>query len=194
MHKFKNKFTPKQTDNKRIKNAKRHVYDGITFKSGLEVFCYQQLKEAKLKFEYEERVFVLQDPFTYNQLCVETKLIKNKATGKMVKSLIETPTHKIRAISYTPDFVYIVDKKGWIIECKGFKTPEFALRNKLFKMYLETSGYEVNLFLPSNHSEVISCINKIKQLYKSEIKTKRSFIRHTRTNIAYRESRIKFRK
>lgn len=163
----KGKFTPKQTDNKRIKNAKYQYYDDIKFKSGLEVFCYQELKKAKIEFEYEQRTFMLQDGFTYSQLSMQSKKIKSKITGKSTKALVEADSHKIRPITYTPDFVLIrPDKTGFIIETKGYATPEFELRNKLFKKYLETNNYKLNLFLPSNRSEVLSCINKIKQLFK----------------------------
>ncbi len=161
----KKRFTPKQTENKKFKNAKTHIYDGMKFRSGLEVFCYQKLKEANLDFEYEQRTFILQDGFTYSTPCLQSKNVKNKLSKKKNKLLVESETHKLRPITYTPDFVSISNKAGWIVETKGrIDDPTWSIKSKMFKLYLERNGYKVYLFLPSNHSEIISCIAKIKTL------------------------------
>ena len=39
-------------------NAQKHVYDGVKFDSGLEVFCYKQLKASGIAFEYNTMSFV----------------------------------------------------------------------------------------------------------------------------------------
>ena len=44
-------------------NAQKHVYDGVKFDSGLEVFCYKQLKASGIAFEYNTMSFVLADSY-----------------------------------------------------------------------------------------------------------------------------------
>ena len=40
------------TKNKKIKNAKEHNFDGILFRSGLELYCYKSLKQANISAVY----------------------------------------------------------------------------------------------------------------------------------------------
>lgn len=67
---------------------------------------------------------------------------------------------KIRKNSYKPDFV----GKGWIMETKGLRTPDFNIKWKLFKRYLLRHELEYILFMPSNRREIISSIEIIKEL------------------------------
>ena len=46
--------------------AKKVVYDGITFASGLEKYMYRALKKAKVKAEYEGRTYTIQSGFEFN--------------------------------------------------------------------------------------------------------------------------------
>jgi NAD-dependent DNA ligase len=39
-------------DNKKVKNARGHIYDGISFKSGLEVTAYKELMQEGFNPEY----------------------------------------------------------------------------------------------------------------------------------------------
>lgn len=76
--------------NKKVRNATPLIYDGINFKSKLEVYCYQKLKEHNIEASYEGQKFVLLDSFEFNG-------------------------EKIRQMTYTPDFI----NDRFIIECKG---------------------------------------------------------------------------
>ena len=51
------------TINKKIKNATSTEYDGIKFKSKLEVTIYKALKEKGLNPLYEKTKFILQEGF-----------------------------------------------------------------------------------------------------------------------------------
>lgn len=147
----------------KIKNAKKKEVDGIKFKSSLEAFCYTQLRANGItNFEYEKHKFILQDKF---ELSVDSwELQSKKIQGKIVKSFaLDNP--KIRAITYTPDFVSINDnKEGWIIETKGFETPDFKLKWKMFKKLLSQHGFKVTLFVPNCQENVINTIKLIKKL------------------------------
>jgi thymidylate kinase len=95
----------KKKINKKVKNATETIYDGIKFRSKLEVYCYQQLMKENIQFEYENKTFVLIDKFVFNNTSYE--LGRNK-----VFSVISP---NVRPMTYTPDFV----GKDWIIEVKG---------------------------------------------------------------------------
>ena len=72
-------------------------------------------------------------------------------------------TMKVRAITYTPDFI---DPNGkWIIEVKGFANDVFPLKWKLFKNYLNQNSVPVpTLYLPKNQTQVKKTIELIKNL------------------------------
>lgn len=123
----------KQSANKKVRNAKKSVKDGIEFKSKLEVYCYDKLKENNIEAEYEKHKFEIIPSFTYDN-------------------------SKIRKMTYTPDFV----GKNFVIECKGNPNDAFPLRWKIFKYYLYKNNIKYNLYLPRNKKQIDETINKIK--------------------------------
>ena len=125
--------------NKKIMNATPLEFDGIKFRSRLEAFTYRKLKESGINAEYEKHTYVLITPFEYAE-------------------------EKIRACTYTPDFVNEKDK--WIIEVKGWATDSFKIKWKMFKRLLADKKLNIDLYLPGNQKEVIETIEKIKQKLK----------------------------
>lgn len=125
----------KSSKNKKVKNATPTSVDGIKFRSKLEAYMYEKLKEAKIYNEYEQNRFELIPAFTF--------------LGK-----------KIRAMTYLPDFV----GKDFIIECKGFPTDSWPLREKLFKYKLFLTQDKRQFFIVHNKKEVEECIKKIQNL------------------------------
>lgn len=117
----------------KVKNAQPNIYDGIRFRSKLETYTYKKLKEAKIKAEYEQHRYTLLPSFKFN----------NKT---------------VRAITYLPDFV----GKDFIIECKGYKTDTWPLREKLFKFYLANCLPNIKFYLVRNQKQVDELINKLK--------------------------------
>lgn len=142
--------SPKST---RVRNARRKQVDGINFRSLLEAFCYQKLKDAGIKCEYETKKFVLLEGFHYNA----TRLEDNGKTGYNDKQ-----KHKVRDITYTPDFL---DPKGrWIIECKGYANERFPLKWKMFMKQLNEQDDPPVLFVPRNQKQVLQTIEMILEL------------------------------
>lgn len=141
----------------KIKNATALEVNGLKFKSKLELFTYNKLVESNIKdFKYEEVKFQLMEPFTYNNDSYELK--KDKT--------FNTISENIRGITYLPDFTCITeDKKGWIIEVKGYANDGFANKWKTFKEHLVKNGYNVTLYKPNNQQNVLTCINLIKQKF-----------------------------
>ena len=135
--------------------AKKVVYDGITFASGLEKYMYRALKKAKIKAKYEGRTYTIQSGFEFNMDSYE-----RQSNGK--GEFKNRGNKKILPIKYTPDFI----GDGFIIECKGRANESFPMRWKLFKGYVNTVQPYVTLYKPQNQKEcdmVIQLLtNKIK--------------------------------
>lgn len=129
----------KFTKNKKVRNATPLEVDGIGFKSRLEAFTYRNLKESGIIAAYEENRYTLIEPFEYNG-------------------------EKIRACTYTPDFV----GDGFVIEVKGFSTDTFNIKWKMFKDYLRRNEIVVDLYLPRNQKDVLSIIEQIKGKIEKE--------------------------
>ena len=128
---------------------------GKKLKSGLEVYCYDALKSAKLDFEYEPESFVLVDNFRYPSTYY-------KSTNKRPDMLNKTGM-VVLPITYTPDFVS--HKHKFVIETKGYARQQhtFPLRWKLFLKYLVDNDMdEYMLFVPKNSKQVDHAIQTIK--------------------------------
>ena len=126
-------------------------FDGYNFASGLERYCYMQLKKEKLFEGYENEKFTLIEGFTFSNECYSrTMANKGDYTCRNGKTL---------PINYTPDFC----GKDFIIECKGFANESFPLRWKLFKRWLTENKDGRMLFKPSNQKEVDRTIQIIKE-------------------------------
>ena len=145
----------KRKKGKRISKAKKHVYDGIDFDSGLEVYAYKKLKESGLIFKYEPNSFVLKTADTRH-------FDVFKKTPSKGFHLIKTKNNL--GIKYTTDFA-IYDKSGNItniIETKGYMNERFTVIVKLFYSYaiVHIPTLE-NFFMPSNQKSVDESIRTI---------------------------------
>lgn len=142
----------KSSGNKKVRNATASEYNGIKFRSKLELFSYKKFEEAGIPVLYEEVRYVLQDGFYFEPKCIEP----NKKG-----EYIDVRT-KVRAITYTPDFV---DPQGrFIVEVKGFANDVFPMKWKMFKNYLRQHSPDTILFLPKNQKQVLETIEQIKNL------------------------------
>ena len=120
--------------NQKIKNATVTTVDNIEFKSKLEAYTYQKLKEANIKVEYEPTKYELLPAFIFN----------NK---------------KIRPITYTPDFI----GNNFIIECKGYPNEKFPLKLKLFYYYLLNNNINnINYYIVKNKKDVDNLVKQLK--------------------------------
>lgn len=143
--------------NKKIKNASPNVKDGINFRSKLELYCYEKLKEADIDFVYEGRTFTIMQPFVFGG----REFSRGRIRGSQKKGLVEKKGH-VFGMTYTPDFVGSYKDGGrFIIETKGWPNDAFPLRWKVFKRYLYEFGFTWDLFIPSNKSEVDEAIKII---------------------------------
>ena len=132
--------------------AKKVVFDGIKFASGLERYMYQVLKKAKIKAKYEGKTYIVQEGFMFNN-----KSYERQSNGK--GDLVNRGCKKILPIKYTPDFV----SDSFIIECKGRANESFPMRWKMFKKYVNDNLKHVTLYKPQNQKECDKVIELIKE-------------------------------
>ena len=148
------------------KAKKRNLSRGrIQMKSTLETYCYDQLKEAKLKFRYEPETFELIGSFRY------PGTYHKSSKGKDV--MTDATNRVVLPIKYTPDFVS--HDHRFIIETKGYVPSQhtFPLRWKLFLHYLRDNDMEdYMLFIPKNKKQVDETIRIIKQHLNGQGETK----------------------
>lgn len=119
----------------KVKNATPTEYDGIKFRSKLEVYTYKKLREAKIDADYEQHRFELLPAFV-------------ALSGK-----------KYRAMTYLPDFV----GKDFIIECKGFPNDSWPLRKKLFEYALLSLDIKYNFYEVHTQKEVDALVLNLKE-------------------------------
>lgn len=124
-----------KSENVKVRNATRVIYDNINFRSKLEAYTYRRLKEEGFDFRYEEVTYTILEKFEY--------------MGE-----------KIRAIKRIPDFIDSNNKI--IIEVKGFATPEYKLKQKMFKHYLCINNLNFKLYTVSSQKQVEELINDLK--------------------------------
>ena len=132
--------------------AKKVMYDGITFASGLEKYMYIALQKAKIKTAYEGITYEVFPGFMFDNESYE-----RQANGK--GDLVNRGCKKILGIKYTPDFIGLTDE--FIIECKGRANDTFPMRWKLFKKYVKDKLPHVTLYKPQNQKECDKVIELI---------------------------------
>jgi hypothetical protein len=130
--------------------AKKVMYNGITFASGLEKFMYKSLKDAKIEFRYEGETFELLPSFLFKNESYE-----RQSNGK--DDFINRGNKKILNIKYTPDFI----GEDFIIETKGRANESFPLRWKMFKYLMHLMNDKRTLYKPQNQDECLKTVKLI---------------------------------
>jgi len=133
------------------------TYNGITFRSPLEIVTYKILEQSGLKFQYESVDYILQDKFVY-----PSEIWKDDNSRIFKKSR----TTIVQPITHLPDFI-IEDK--FIIEVKGWQTPDFKLRRKMLLHKLLKEDDVKHYFMPSTIKSVLLSVERIKQILKDGI-------------------------
>ena len=122
--------------------AKKVMFDGIAFKSGLEKYMYSALKDNNIEASYESHTFELVNSFEFSNDSFE-----RQGNGKGAFS--DRGHKKVLNLKYTPDFI----GKDFIIETKGRANEAFPLRYKLFKKWMMDNKDTRSLYKPQCHSE-----------------------------------------
>lgn len=139
----------KKTKNRKVKNATPMSYDGVDFKSRLEMAVYKMFKEAGFDIKYESCKYVLWKGFKptipfYNR---KKRFQELKLDNK-----------KIMDITYTPDFQFSYKDHLVIIETKGVSTDVYMIKRKLFRQHLE-QNYPNSLYFE------VHSVNQVDQVF-----------------------------
>ena len=144
-------------DNKKIKNATKKEYNGIQFKSLLEVMVYKTLLQKGFEPHYEASKYPIWRGFKPEVPCYKP----NK------QGVLELQKNKIIDITYTPDFIFMApdNKTVIIMEIKGFQNDTYPLKEKMFRGYLEDLLHKSNqptmFFQIKNKTQLLEAINII---------------------------------
>ena len=130
------------------------------YKSSLEKYCSDKLRESGIAFTYEEDKFLLMESFRF-----EHKYFKMTPKGKLMSDRSNSIQQPIR---YTPDFVGKDSK--WIIETKGYLPShhDFPMRWKIFLKHIMDNNLGYDVYLAKNNRQVDQCILEIKKSMENE--------------------------
>lgn len=135
---------------------------GTLYKSKLEKTMAMLLHSEGLPVRYEEEEFVM-----FPEQKTRLKSIKRSINGK--GKLMSRVKGKHKSIKYTPDFCDYKENLGkegsFIIEVKGYPTPEFVLRYRLFERYCSKHMPDVTLYMPRTVADCERVVELIKESY-----------------------------
>jgi hypothetical protein len=147
----------KKLKRKRSSSKKKHLGK---FKSSIEKYCSDRLRESGIPFLYEEKEFLLMDKFRF-----ENKYFKMTAKRKDMSDRSNSIQQPIR---YTPDFV--CKNHTWIIETKGYLPShhDFPMRWKIFLKHIMDNNLNYDVYLAKNRQQVDQAISEIKKSMSDE--------------------------
>lgn len=143
-------------ENKKVLNATECTIDGIRFKSKWEYKVYEMLKEAGLNPQYENLKIHLQDTFEPT-VPFYTRIKGGKRTAGFYPD-----KYKVKAITYSPDFLVNYGGKTYFIEAKGLKTDSYNVKVRLFRKWLELNRPDATVFEVYTQKNVKDAIKVIK--------------------------------
>jgi hypothetical protein len=123
------------------------------FKSALEKYCSDRLRESGIAFAYEQHTYELMPKFRYPH-----RYLKMTPKSKTMADRTGSMQHPIK---YTPDFV--AKDGSWVIETKGYvhDRHDFPMRWKLFLKYLIDNDINCSVYIAKNRQQVDEVIRDI---------------------------------
>lgn len=109
------------------------LYNGKKYRSTLEANTAETLDKMGIPWEYEIRTFVLQESF-YSQY----------------------QKRKVKRIEYTPDFFI----GPIMVEMKGYETPEWKIKKKLFFKYLKENEPDAIWYMCKNTKQLLEVLDR----------------------------------
>ena len=155
-------------ENKKIKNAHPKEYNGIKFRSQLEVTTYKTLIEYGFTPKYEEETFILWDGFIPTVPFYTKNSFKRKNHNIEVLSPFTVKDRRpVQCAVYVPDFTFDYKGRHIIVEVKGFSTDTFKYRFKLFRKSLEyrEDKDKLEIWEIFTKKQLLDCIRILKEKY-----------------------------
>lgn len=117
-----------KAENKKVKNATPTEYNGIKFKSLIEVMVYKTLLQYGFEPQYEPITYIIWSGFRPT-IPFYTRNDKTKQQILNLRKLVD--------VTYTPDFYIEYEGLKIIIEAKGFENDVWPYKFKMFRHLLE---------------------------------------------------------
>ena len=123
------------------------------FKSAIEKYCSDALKQSGVSFVYEQHTYELMSGFRFPH-----RYLKMTPKSKALVDRTNSVQHPIR---YTPDFV--AKDGSWVIETKGYIPThhDFPMRWKLFLKYIVDNNIDCDVYIARNRQQVDEAIRDI---------------------------------
>ena len=154
------------SDKRRVRSANPMEYNGIQFKSQLEVMTYKTLMQEGLNPEYEKHPYLIWEGFIPTIPFYTKNTLKRKDKRCTPLSRNTMMAHKpVNGIVYMPDFYFEYEGKKVLIEVKGFETEIFKMKFKMFRKYLEEQPDKDAYIIWEIHTkkQLLECINNLRQ-------------------------------
>lgn len=155
-------------ENKKIKNAHPKEYNGIKFKSQLEVMTYRTLLEKGFTPKYEEETYILWDGFIPSVPFYTKNSFKRKNCHiEVISPATVKDKRPVQCAVYVPDFTFDYKGRHIIVEVKGFSTDVFKYRFKLFRKSLEyrEDKDKLEIWEIFTKKQLLDCIRILKEKY-----------------------------
>lgn len=149
--------------NKKVKNASPKFYDGIQFKSTLEVKAYKVLIENGYNPEYEKHTYEVWKGRSFKVPCYDFH--NNR---KLHKNMWELNKYKAQSIKYTPDFVFFACDTLIFLEVKGYQNERYPYVKKLFREWLENNEPNSIFFEVHNTKQLNAALEIINSIQQSK--------------------------
>lgn len=149
------------TENKKVKHANPHEYNGIDFKSQLEIDTYIALVSEGFNPEYEKTTYHLTKSKRFS-----IPIYDFHGDRKLHKKVWGLNLYKVQDIKYTPDFTFKINGIDVFVEAKGYPTEKYLYQKKLFFEWLEKNNPDSAFFEIHNKkqlNEAVEIIKNIKQ-------------------------------
>ena len=143
--------------NRKVKNATAITYDGITFRSLLELKVYKALEDAGYKPQYEQDKIQLLKSFRPKRVWyLDGEPQTTKTGAKKEKTVIGK--------TYTPDFKLMVNDTTVYIEVKGHPNDVYPITRKMFLKWIDEQDEEIVFSEIHSLRGLNKFINKLKLL------------------------------
>lgn len=154
------------SSNKKVVNATRNTFNGISFKSLLEKVVYSTLSQLGYNPQYEPQTFTLFEGFIPITPFYD-KMSDSKVKKALLKyKMLELKSGKIIGIKYTPDFYFRYKNIDIYIEAKGMENDVFYIKKKLFIKFLDdrfiNTGQKSMYFEIYNKRQLLQALEIIK--------------------------------
>lgn len=156
------------SENKKIKNAHPKEYNGIKFRSQLEVTTYKTLIEYGFTPKYEEEAFILWDGFIPSvPFYTKNKFKRKNHNIEVLSPFTVKDKRPVQCAVYVPDFTFDYKGRHIIVEVKGFSTDTFKYRFKLFRKSLECreDKDKLEIWEIFTKKQLLDCIRILKEKY-----------------------------